>query len=83
MNLIKIINIETLAKNLTKKCIIFIIILYYLASGKPMALFTAAVNKNCILEWLKNLKNVFSEKKAANIYNPALIKHMINLESGK
>ena len=48
-----------------------------------MTLFVAAVSKNRILEWLRDFKNVFSEKEITNIYNSALVEHIINLESGK
>src|SRR5436190_24297971 len=48
IDFIKIINAETLAKNLLKKCRIFIIILYYLTSGKSITLFAATISKNCI-----------------------------------
>ena len=82
-DLIKIIDAKTFIKNFIKRCIIFIIISHYLTSGKPMTLFAATVSKNHIPEWLKNLENVFLKKKAANIYNPALIEYTINLELSK
>ena len=48
-----------------------------------MALFAAVVSKNYILEWLRKLENIFSKKKIANIHDAALIKHAIDLKSGK
>src|SRR5436190_14536275 len=72
-DLIEIIDAETLAKDLAEGCAAFAITPRRLASGKPMALFAAAVSENRIPGWLRDLEDVFSEKEAANIHDPALV----------